>query len=353
MTEVYKKFSPEKYEVHLMVDEEQDGLRLDQFCQDFLLSLSRQQVKAKIKKGEVKIQGRPFPHKASVKVYHREIVEIFTPKGELEDEYWNGQKLDLSQKPEVLFEDDELLVIAKPPYMATHPTGTHLFNCATVYFEQVYQSSIHSIHRLDRETSGVLLLGKTPKGSQTYSQYFEDNKISKIYFMIAHKNKDMPESFTASERLGEKENFVPRLFVHCFDEKSLDGKHAQTRFHKIAQNESYVLALARPITGRQHQIRSHAAHYGFPLLGDKIYNGDPSVFMRFKDKIATDADHKLMQISRHALHATALKTPYKGKSKIFKSPIPSDLQEWLNDNFKELTIEQIELKISALVKEIF
>lgn len=353
MAEIFKNFTPQKYEVHLSVDEDCDGQRLDQFCQKFLHSFSRQQVKQKIAKGEVKIQGRPYPHKASVKVYYQEVVEIFTPRGELEDEYWNGEKLILDETPEVIFEDKELLVISKPAYMATHPTGKHLFNCATVFFENKLGHTIHSIHRLDRETSGVLMLGKSPQGANIYTEYFEENKIQKCYFFIAHNNKKHPKSFTANERLGEVDSFIPRLFVHCFPEDSTKGKHAQTHFEILDENNDYVLGLAFPKTGRQHQIRSHAAHYNLPLIGDKLYNGDPTVFMRFKDLEATSEDHDLMLISRHALHAMALKTPYRGEAKTFRSNFPRDLKTWLINNFDGFNEKNLFLKIDTLIEKIF
>ena len=91
MADVYKKFTPELYEAMYQVEEEQDGLRLDQYCATFLVSFSRQNIKKKIKDGDIKIMGRPYPHKASVKVYHRENIRVRTYRSDHEDEYWNGE----------------------------------------------------------------------------------------------------------------------------------------------------------------------------------------------------------------------------------------------------------------------
>jgi 23S rRNA pseudouridine1911/1915/1917 synthase len=187
--EIYKKFTTEKYEVIHLVEEEQDGLRLDQFLMQYLQSFSRQDIKKKIKAGDIRIQDRPYPHKPSVKVYHGEKVQIITLRGTLEDEYWRGEKLSLELDPVIIKEDDDLIVISKPPYMTTHPTGKHLFNCATVYFETKYNHTIHSIHRLDRETSGVQLLGKNPKSAQRFTDLFEKDEVKKCYFLIGHKEK--------------------------------------------------------------------------------------------------------------------------------------------------------------------
>ena len=356
MGEVSKIFTTTRFEATYKVDEDQDGMRLDQFCATFLQSFSRNQIKKKISDGEVKITDRPFPHKASVKVYHNEIVTLHTLRGDLEDEYWRGKKLELELSPEIIFEDSELLVVSKPPYMTTHPTGKHLFNCATVFFEEKLGHTIHSIHRLDRETSGVQVLGKNPKSAERFSKFFEEDKVSKCYFLIAHKRKDdIPFPFTASERLGSQADFVPRLYVHCFPESSSNGKSAQTSFQKLFENDEYVIALAFPKTGRQHQIRAHAAHYGFPLLGDKLYNGDSKVFMRFKDEVATPQDHDLMQISRHALHAIALKFPYPNENspQIFQAEIPKDLRLWMSEKFKGLEPSELDSKIKSILLKAF
>jgi 23S rRNA pseudouridine1911/1915/1917 synthase len=348
--ELEKSFTTEKYEVLHLVEEEHDGIRLDQFLMNYLVSFSRQNIKKKIASGDVTILGRPHPHKPSAKVYAGEKVRIITLRGNLEDEYWRGEKLELELDPTIIKEDDDLLVVAKPPYMTTHPTGKHLFNCATVYFETKYGHTIHSIHRLDRETSGVQLLGKNPTAAQKFTDYFEKDEVSKCYFLMAEKEKTIDFPISAKERLGTKDDFIPRLFNHCFAERSTEGKHAQTDFFEIFQNDKYILAIAKPKTGRQHQIRSHAAHHGFPLIGDKLYNGDPSIFMRFKDGDATEEDHDRMDLHRHALHALALKIP---KYDLFKAPLPQDFIDWLEKRVPELKREEIELKIDGILKEIF
>ena len=355
MGEIYKKFSTSKYEVHFRVDEEFDGLRLDQYMQDFLVSFSRQQVKKKIKQGDIKIINRSYPHKPSTKVYTGEEIHLVTYRGNLEDEYWQGDKIKLTLDPLIIFEDDDIIAISKPAFMTTHPTGKHLFNCATVYFEEKLDQTIHSIHRIDRETSGTLLLAKNPKAANYCTLKFENDEVKKCYFLMAHRTSETKEDFTANERLGSLDDFTPRLFVHCFDEDSKKGKRAQTRFKTIFKNNDYIFMLAFPKTGRQHQIRSHAAFHGFPLVGDKLYNGDPKVFMRFKDELAKKEDHELMQIPRHALHALALKFPYPDDQsvKILRSSLPEDFKEWIKENVKDTTIDEVELKIDATLKDFF
>ncbi len=353
MSEVEKSFSTEKYVVSYPVHIEQDGWRLDQFVQKCMPTLSRQYLKKKIEKGEVEISGRKPPHKSSVKVHYLEKITITTHNdGILEDEYWHGKPVPRDQKPGIVFEDEELLVINKPPFMITHPAGKNLFYCATVFFETIYKKTIHSIHRIDRETSGLLLLGKNPKVSQRVAVLFEEDKVRKCYFFIAHKKpgaKAFP--FTAKQRMDREEGNIPRGIMSVWPENSSMGKEAETRFELILDQDDYVLAMAFPLTGRQHQIRVHAAENGYPLLGEKLYNGDPGVFMRFKDHKATPEDHDLLQIPRHALHATALKLSYpKEKMTYFIAPLPEDLAVWLKAKLG-LEKEKVEAMIKTKVEQ--
>ena len=348
MSEIEKSFSTDKYIVIHTVQPEQHNWRLDQFVQKCMPTLSREYLKKKIERGEVEISNRKSPHKPSVKVHYQDKVTITTHNdGKIEDEYWRGKPLPRDQKPEVIFEDDDLIVINKPPFMITHPAGKNLFYCATVFFETIYKKTIHSIHRIDRETSGLLLLGKNPQVSQRVSQLFEDDKVRKCYFFIAHKKANaLPFPFTAKQRMDREEDKIPRGMMSVWPEDSKLGKESETHFELLLEKDNYVLAMAFPLTGRQHQIRVHAAINGYPLLGEKLYNGDPGVFMRIKDNLATDEDFDLLEISRHALHATALKLAYPhDKMTYFIAPLPQDLANWLKT---KLNLERSE--VQALIK---
>ncbi|MGE3610350.1 MAG: pseudouridine synthase [Bacteriovoracaceae bacterium] len=348
MSEIEKSFSTDKYVVTHPVGQEQDGWRLDQFVHKCMPTLSREYLKKKIEKGEVEISGRKPPHKPSVKVHYGEKVTITTHNdGMIEDEYWYGEVVPKEEKPSIVYEDENLLVINKPPYMITHPAGKNLFYCATVYFGSIYKKTIHSIHRIDKETSGLLLLGKNPRAAQKVSQKFEDDLVRKCYFFIAHKRPGADTfPFIAKERMDREEDKIPRGMMYHYPENSELGKESETHFELLLEKDNYVLALAMPVTGRQHQIRVHAACHGYPLLGDKLYNGDPTVFIRFKDNVATEEDHLKMEIPRHALHAVCLKLAYpENEMRHFIAPLPKDLSDWIE---KKLGIKTAE--VEALIK---
>ncbi len=121
------------------------------------------------------------------------------------------------------------------------------------------------------------------------------------------------------------------------------AKKAETRFEVLIENEEYALLLAFPKTGRQHQIRVHASHHGYPLLGDKYYGGDPFLFTRFKDKVATEEDHAFLQLPRQALHALALSLPYPDlhSRKLYQAPLPWDLKNWLDSHFDLFLLKEL------------
>jgi RluA family pseudouridine synthase len=333
--EIKKSFRADKVVVEYPVVPADEGARLDAYMQQYMPTLSREFIKKKIERGEIVISGRTPPHRPSTKVHAGETVTTITYNSPiLEDEHWRGKSIDMTEQPVIVYEDDKILAIHKPAFMTTHPAGRHLFYVATTFYASIYNQTIHSIHRIDRETSGLLLLGKEYEATKAISWLFENDQVRKCYFFIAHKRAGArPMPFTALEPMGEAADPI-RSMQRCFPIGSGLGKEAETHFESLFETDDYVLALAFPKSGRQHQIRLHAAEHGYPLLGDKIYNGDPDIFVRFKDKELTDADHDLLQIPRHALHALALRLPYNGKDTLFRTQIAPDLVSWIEENLK-------------------
>ncbi|MCE3013169.1 MAG: pseudouridine synthase, partial [Proteobacteria bacterium] len=238
--EIKKSFRADRFTAEYPVEPEHEGMRLDSFIHVYMPTLSREFLKKKIEKGDVEISGRKPPHKPSTKVHHKESVKITTHNTpELEDEEWMGKPLDLSAVPEVIFEDSGLIVCNKPAFMTTHPAGRHLFYVATTYFSTIHDKVIHSIHRLDRETSGVLLLGKETKVANLISEMFEEDKIRKCYFLISkHSTEKRAMPFLAEERLGERPG-IPRGMHQWHNKHSIEGKDAETEFWMIHQIENY------------------------------------------------------------------------------------------------------------------
>ncbi len=335
------------------VDIEEDGIRLDQYVQKYITALSREYIKKKITQKEITIDKRIHPLKASSKVHTGEIITVSMPASNRDEEFWNGQQIDLDMNPPIIFEDQDIVVISKPPFMSTHPTGRRIYYCATNLLEEKYQKKIYSIHRLDRETSGVLVMGKEVFYSNLISRQFEEGQIKKCYFFISKSKDDTvyngPLEFTARERLDAGDDELTRVVVSCYPQDSKQGKRAETFFKIIHQENDIILGMAFPKTGRQHQIRVHAMAHNLSLLGDKIYWGGYEMFSRFKDKIATSSDIADLEIPRQALHAISLKLKYKNEDKVFTAPIPLDLITWLKKRVK-IPVSEIEFKIHDTIK---
>ena len=335
---IEKKFTSQFYKAVFLVEKGDDGLRLDQFVRRTFTPFSREMIKKKILCGEITLQGQV--KRPATKVHVGQKVMVLSHK-----------KQESILEPSLVFEDENIFVVSKPPFMLTHPTGRHLFNCATTYLGEKWGGSIHSIHRLDRETSGLLLLGKNATVSRQLTREFEQGSVKKCYFFVAKKKEAYhgQKSFTENARLAPSEGM--RVSVRHYDARCGEGKRAKTHFEILRDLDSHVLGLAFPQTGRQHQIRVHAMINGLPLLGDKLYLGGFDLFQRFKDKTASPRDHQLMQLPRHALHATGLCMAYKGENKSFVDAIPEDLRQWMTSF--GINGEKLQEEIKKLIEDYF
>lgn len=352
---VEKKFYEDRYEANCQVADECHDMRIDLFVQMHFPSFTREFVKRKIDKNEVQILGRTGVLKPSTKIKKRDKIFIVCFRDKIEDEYWAGKKIDF-EPMQIIYNHENFCVVNKPPFMCAHPTGKHVFYCATVYAEKDLGTQCSTVHRLDRETSGLLVLSKNSEYGNLLSSQFEKHQVQKFYFFIAQKNKTNQQvkfPFTANERIGENTSstITSRLFMQCFDQNSDFGKSAKTYFDLIAENENYICGLAMPKSGRQHQIRVHAAFHGFPLIGDKIYFEGYQLFQKFKDGLAQDEDFKKMILPRHALHAIGIEfLQLNLNPKSFIAPLPRDLASFieLQMNFN---IDEISSKTNEKIKQ--
>lgn len=219
-------------------------------------------------------------------------------------------------EPTVLHADADLLVLDKPAGLAVHPTATRFKATVTHWLRRLYPDA-EPAHRLDVETSGVLVCGRHAFASRALKQLFLARGTHKTYRAVVEGlpaddawRVDVPLGFEGGEvriKMGRGE------------------LASETRFAVIRRGHQRALVEAEPITGRQHQIRVHAALGGHALVGDKLYGPSDQYFLRHLDGALSPADYAQLGHTRQALHAASLAFEWKGEARRFEAPWPSEL----------------------------
>ncbi|MBU0553575.1 RluA family pseudouridine synthase [Myxococcota bacterium] len=218
--------------------------------------------------------------------------------------------------PRVLYEGEGLLVLDKPPGWAAHPTASRYEGTISQLLKG-WGLSAHPAHRLDVETSGVLVCGQTPQDVSALEQRFRAHEVRKVYRAVVRGQP--PEVFDAHTPLG----FDPQSAVRL--KMGHGALPASTQLRRVAQAPQAALVEARPVSGRQHQIRAHLALAGYPIVGDKLYGEDEGAFLRSLHGALTPEDLRRLGHPRQALHAWQLRFEWGGQARCFEAPWPSDL----------------------------
>lgn len=225
----------------------------------------------------------------------------------------------------VLYEDDQVMVVDKPAGMLVHPAGVRLDGTVIGILREKYAGfALDLAHRLDRETSGLLLLTKGLAACRTLKDAFRDRKVEKRYQAIV---RGIPtwEELRVDQPMGDSQGEIRvRQAIRA------DGAPAVTVFRCLkGLGAGHALVEALPQTGRLHQIRVHLEAVGHPLVGDKIYGHDGQAFLAFTEAGMTDAIRAELGHWRHALHASHLGFlhPATGNWMEFHTPLPADLIE--------------------------
>lgn len=291
-----------------------DGLRLDVFLARRLKSLPRVQARALIDQKRVFLGGRSA--KASRRLNLGETVVVRYPARE--DPPAQCSVL------EVLYADSALLAVNKPGGLLSHPTDKIYNNSATTVLGLQFPGlRLHLAHRLDRETSGVLLFAKTPAAARHLFKQFFDRRASKEYWAIVSGKLEFAEKMVDAPLGGD--NHAIRLKQRVVDQGQ--GSPATTLIRRLACSQNASLVQALPRTGRLHQIRVHLASLGHPVWGDKIYSGDGEAFLSRWDAARREEN----ELPRQMLHARRLSVehPLTGKTLSIQAPLPSDFKECL------------------------
>lgn len=230
-----------------------------------------------------------------------------------------------------LHEDANLLAVDKPANLPVHPSGRYFRNTLLSELlvrrgETLDHPGIRIVHRLDRETSGVVLFGKDRESTAALARQFERRQVDKQYLVVVH-GVPTEASWEVDAPLGRATESRVRKAVGVVAEGA--GVSARTGFELVARGPSHALLRARPFTGRLHQIRVHARHAGFPVVGDKLYGLDEEFFLKLVDgRDLDDADQLRLVLERQGLHAHRLtvKHPATRREVQFTAPFPASLR---------------------------
>jgi 23S rRNA pseudouridine1911/1915/1917 synthase len=230
----------------------------------------------------------------------------------------------------IVHEDPDLLVVNKPADLVCHPTKqgplSSLISRARLHCGGEIQPQL--VNRLDRETSGLVLLAKNEETARELRRLFESRAVSKTYLAIVHGHL-AEEQVIIDAPLGPDE----RSAVAIKSTVRPDGQPAQTaaqvlrRFSRPEGN--FTLLSVQPLTGRKHQIRIHLAHLGHPVVGDKIYGGDERLYLDFVESRLDDAQRARLLLPSQALHAARLRFAWRNSAVAFTASPGQDFINFL------------------------
>lgn len=311
------------YEHHRIVADPGQGLmRVDKFLSNRLENVSRNKIQNAAKAGNILANDAPV--KSNYKVKPDDVISVLLP----------GPVREFEVIPEnipfdILYEDSDLLVVNKAAGMVVHPghgnyTGT-LLNALSYYFNEQPSVFVSLLHRIDKDTSGVLLVGKNEMAQTILGKQFFDHSIKREYVALVWGDVK-EDSGTIEGHIGRNPNDRLQMFVFP---DGAQGKPAVTHY-KVIERFGYVtLVSCRLETGRTHQIRAHLKFLGHPLFNDEKYGGDKilkgTTFSKYKQFI----QNCFKILPRQALHARLLGFvhPTTSKELQFETPLPDDMQQ--------------------------
>lgn len=295
------------------------GRRADVFLSLRFNDWSRTALAGFIRSGHVVSDARTLKPSSTLK--QGEVLRIYIPGIAPFDEP--------PPMPPVLWEDEWLLAVDKPSGLLMHPVGQKWsWGLVGVVRRARPDADIDLAHRLDRETSGVVIVTKHPDANRHLKKMFSERKVGKVYWAVVRGTPEWDET-TCDAPLGHADGSE----VILRQGNNPDGAAARTRFkvvHRIPPGHggAYSLVACKPLTGRTHQIRAHLEHVGFPILGDKLYGQPDNVFLELLEKGATERVRGLIGFPRHALHARSIAFPHPKTGQIVRvrAPLPPDLR---------------------------
>jgi 23S rRNA pseudouridine1911/1915/1917 synthase len=313
----------------IVIDPKQSSVRIDKFLNDRLGEVvSRNRIQNAIKAGSILVNDQEI--KANFKIKPGQVITMIIPKGPTEDFHLIPQNIPL----EIIYEDEDLLVLNKPAGLVVHPGVGHrkgtLVNALAYHFKldqkaldnTNFQSRVGLVHRIDKNTSGLVVVAKNEFALSHLAKQFYYHTIERTYHALVWGEPEA-DFGTINGHVGRHPRFRQEFTVFPEGES---GKWAVTHYEVLERLYYVSLVKCNLETGRTHQIRVHMKHLGHPLFNDEKYGGSEirrgTVFSKYKIFV----DRMFYEINRHALHAKSLGFvhPTKGEFMQFESELPAD-----------------------------
>jgi 23S rRNA pseudouridine1911/1915/1917 synthase len=232
--------------------------------------------------------------------------------------------------PELVACEDDFLVVAKPANLLSHPTRPDGASTLLGWLQEQFPGEFVALaNRLDRETSGAVLVARSAEAASRLGTMTMRREIAKEYLALVN-GKVEPDHGLIDAPLGrlgisgDNAIWVRQGVIARGDLRQ--SAPARTEFWTMSQNEAVTLLRLRAHTGRLHQLRAHLAHLGHPVFGDKIYGPDPALYLRFIEHGWTPEHEQRLLIPRQALHAHRLEFAWNGTPRAFTIPVPDDMR---------------------------
>lgn len=317
----------DSYTIETVIAPAQDGVRLDRALAELLPDLSRERIKALIRDGRVLTGQKRAATDPATRVAPGQRFTLCVPAPR--EAIAQPQDIPLV----IVHEDADLIVVDKPAGLVVHPAGGHpdgtlvnalLHHCGGSLSGIGGVSRPGIVHRIDKDTSGLLVVAKHDRAHEGLAAQFRDHGISRRYDAIV-TGLPIPAGGTVRTWMGRSDRDRKKMAVLAEGR----GKHAVTHYVTRERFAGAALVECRLETGRTHQVRVHMAHLGYPLLGDPLYGHRKNSFKSLLD---------MLGFHRQALHAAQLGFvhPVTGERLDFSCPMPADMQQLLS----RLTIQR-------------
>ena len=308
----------------LLLDERAEGRRVDVYLSLRFEGYSRAAMARFVSKGAVLSVGRTLKPSSLLRAGER--LRLLIP----------GIAPDAPPPalPPIVYEDDRFIAFDKPAGMLVHPAGQQ-FVYALIGLARRARPipSLDLVHRLDRETSGVVLLAKDVEANAFVKEAIKHHRVTKTYQAIVRGIVPW-ESTLVDAPIGSAPNSIVRVRRGVVPH----GLVSKTEVKVLRRMVAHTLVECRPISGRTHQIRLHMEHAGFPILGDKLYGQHDEIFLEWLREGGTSVVREAIGFPRHALHAASLVFPHpRGSTVRIHAPLAPDMQAIVDGALPEWT----------------